>query len=48
MKFMLSRVLVTNVMGFTADVQVVTTNKYSTVTNFHTTNHFTLNLLSLL
>jgi hypothetical protein len=36
------------VIGFTDHVQVITTNNYNTVADFHTTNHSTLNLLSLL
>jgi hypothetical protein len=43
----LSRVLVTKtrfglVIGFINYLQVVTTTKYNTVTDFHTTNHSTL------
>jgi hypothetical protein len=43
----LSRVLVTKdgiliVIGFINHLQVVTTTKYNTVTDFHTTNHSTL------
>jgi hypothetical protein len=36
------------VIGFIDHVEVITTNKYNTVADFHTTDHFTLNLLSLL
>jgi hypothetical protein len=36
------------VIGFIDPVQVVTTNKYNTVADFHTTNHSTVNLLGLL
>jgi hypothetical protein len=33
---------------FIYHLQVVTTNNYNTIADFHTTNHYTLNLLSLL
>jgi hypothetical protein len=34
--------------GFTDHLQVVTTNNYYSTADFHTTNHSTLNLLSVL
>jgi hypothetical protein len=34
--------------AFTDHLQAVTTNNYNTVADFHTTNHSTLNLLSVL
>jgi hypothetical protein len=36
------------VIGFIDHSQVVTTTKYNTLANSHTTNHFTLNILSAL
>jgi hypothetical protein len=35
-------------IGFIDHLQVVTTNNYNSITDFHTTNHSTLSLLSLL
>jgi hypothetical protein len=36
-----------SMIGFIDDVQVVTTNNYYTVSDFHITNHSALSLLSL-
>jgi hypothetical protein len=46
----LSRILVTTglVIGFIDHSQVVTSNTYNTVTDFHTTKHSTLEFSSLL
>jgi hypothetical protein len=35
-------------IGFIDTLQVVTTNNYNTIADFHKTNHSTLSLLSLL
>jgi hypothetical protein len=35
-------------IGFIYHLKVVTTNNYNTIVDFHTTNHSTLSLLSML